>query len=121
MNIVKPPALTLPKFGQKSAPLSATLVQKSDGSCQLKIKGTAEFVNIRDKADSSIGKVVDYLKKGDVAAVLGTDGSSTGNEWWLIEVVHDGNPIQGWVTGKWVEFVNSVNCSQIKPVATPFP
>jgi hypothetical protein len=78
-------------------------------------------VNIRDKADSSIGKVVDYLGKSDVSAVLGNDGGTPGNEWWLIEVTHKGKTIQGWVTGKWVEFVNSANCSRIKPVATPFP
>ncbi len=110
-----------PISGKRPTTLPAALVIRSDGSCNIKIKDTAASVNMRDKADSSIGKVVDYLDKSDIATVLGSDGSSKGNEWWFIEVTHKGKTNQGWVTNKWVEFEDSANCSQIKPIATPFP
>jgi hypothetical protein len=121
MNIGKQPALTLPKFGQQPAPLSLTLMVKSEGSCHLKIKDTAEFVNMRDKADNSVGKIVDYLDKQDVAIVLGNDGGSPGSDWWFIEVTHKGKTNQGWVISKWVELDNIQSCSKTLQIATPFP
>jgi hypothetical protein len=107
------------------AALSATLPKKSmvkmGGSCFIKIKDTAEFVNMRDKADNASGKVVDYLDKNDVAVVLGSDNGSPGNEWWYVEVEHKGTTNQGWVTSKWVKFENSADCSQVQQIATPYP
>lgn len=103
------------------ATMSAPKTMSSSDSCRLKIKDTAESVNMRDKADSSTGKVVDYLARNDLASVLGNDGGTAGNEWWFIEVVHDGKIIQGWVTSKWVEFENGATCSGMQQIATPFP
>ena len=118
---IKGIASAYPISGKRPPAITAASAIRSDGSCNLKIKDTAESVNMRDKADSSIGKVVDYLGRQDLAVVLGTDGGAPGNEWWFIEVVHDGSKVQGWVTGKWVEFDDGVNCALIKAVATPFP
>jgi hypothetical protein len=105
--------------------LSSTLPAKSTvetgSSCYLKIIDTAEFVNMRDRADNSSGKVVDYLEKNDMAVVLGSDNGSPGNEWWYVEVEHKGITRQGWVIGKWVKFENSRNCSQVQQIATPYP
>jgi hypothetical protein len=111
----------LPHPAALTATLPSKLTVKTGGSCFLKIKDTAEFVNMRDKADNSSGKVVDYLDKNDVAVVLGRDNGSPGNEWWFIEVEHKGITRQGWVTGKWVKFENSANCSQVQQIATPYP
>jgi hypothetical protein len=106
------------------AALSASLPKKSTvlkgDSCYLKIKDTAEFVNMRDKADNSTGKVVDYLDKNDVAVVLGNDSGSPGNEWWYVKVEHKGITNQGWVTGKWVKFEDDANCLQVQQIATPY-
>lgn len=110
-----------PISGKRINSVQATFGVGKNGSCTLKIKDTAEAVNIRDAADSSTGKVVDYLGKGDLAEVLGKDGGATGNTWWFIEVVHGGSTVQGWVNNKWVEFEVSANCSRIKVIATPFP
>ena len=111
----------LPHPAALSAPLPSKSMVKTGGSCFLKIKDTAEFVNVRDRADNSSGKVVDYLDENDVAVVLGSDNGSPGNEWWFVEVTHKGTTNQGWVTGKWVEFENNVDCSQVQQIATSYP
>ncbi len=111
----------LPHPAAISRKLPTTLPVNIDSICMLKIKDTAEFVNMRDRADNSSGKVVDYLDKDDVAIVLGSDNGSPGNEWWYVEVEHKGITRQGWVTGKWVKFENSANCSQVQQIATPYP
>ena len=124
MNVITTGKQLTPYFSRasgKSATISAPLAVPSGGSCNLKIKDTAKSVNIRDKADSSTGKVVDYLSNSDVATVLGSDGGTAGNEWWLIEVLHDGKTVRGWVTGKWVDIENSASCSKLQSIATPTP
>jgi hypothetical protein len=111
----------LPHPAALSATLPSKALVKTDGSCFLKIKDTAQYVNMRDKANNSAGKVIDYLDKNDVATVLGNDNGSSGNEWWYVEVVHKGITNQGWVTSKWVKLENSADCSLVHQIATPFP
>jgi hypothetical protein len=111
----------LPHPAAISRKLPTTLPVSVVSSCMLKIKDTAEFVNMRDRADNSSGKVVDYLDKNDVAVVLGSDNGSPGNEWWYVEVTHKGKTNQGWVTNKWVKFENTADCSQVQKIATPYP
>lgn len=96
-------------------------VVAANSGCSLKVKDTAESVNIRDQADSSTGKVVGVLYRGDIANVIGSDGGLIGNAWWLIAVKQDGNNIQGWVTGKYVELGNEKGCVKVPTVATPYP
>ncbi len=99
---------------------AATLTAMPKTSCYLTLQDTAESVYIRDKANKSSGKIIDYLNINDVALVLGHDGYPA-DGWWYIEVTHREKTIKGWIAGKWVKLQNEENCSQVKQIATPFP
>lgn len=103
-------------------PQVATLgVALPAGSCTLIIKGTSNSVYIRDKADVTNGKIVDYLDANDIASVLGGDGGLPGDSWWYITTTHRDKTSQGWVFGNVVDLENSPGCSNIRQIATPFP
>jgi hypothetical protein len=85
--------------------------------CTLTIKDPSVTVNMRDLADATAGKRVDYLDGSDTASVLGMDGGN----WWYIEVTHRGKTSRGWVFSNLVDLGNSASCSSIQSIATPFP
>jgi hypothetical protein len=115
-----------PLFGQlfnPGAPGQPTIqvVQPSGGSCTLTISDPTGSVYIRDLADATTGKVIDYLDGSDIASVLGTDGGSVGDAWWYIEVNHRGKTSRGWVFANVAQTSNNQACSSVQTIATPFP
>lgn len=99
---------------------ATTLTAIPNTSCYLTLKDIAESVYVRDKADKTNGKIVDYLDINDVALVLGHDGNPN-DGWWYIEITHRGKSNKGWIATKWVKLQDVENCSQMKQIATPFP
>jgi hypothetical protein len=110
-------SLVIPNQGPQIAPL----VVEPTGSCTLTIKDTAGSVYMRDKADATNGKIIDYMDMNDTALVLGGDGGNPGDAWWYITTTHRGKTSKGWVFGNLVEIENSESCAKIKQIATPFP
>jgi hypothetical protein len=117
MNIM---AIVNPAHPGSKQPIATLLVAPS-GSCSLTIKESAGSVFVRDKADITNGKIVDYLDGTDTAFVLGFDGGNPGDAWWYVSVTHRGKTSTGWVFGNLVDLENSESCSNIQKVATPFP
>jgi len=99
---------------------AATLTALPKTSCYLTLVDTAESVYIRDKADKTNSKIVDYLDMNDVALVLGHDGYPN-DGWWYIQITHRGKTTEGWIATKWVKLQSLENCAQVKQIATPFP
>ncbi len=99
---------------------AATLTAMPKTSCYLTLQDIAESVYIREKADKSSGKIIDYLDINDIALVLGHDGNPN-DGWWYIEITHRGKTTKGWIATKWVKLQNIENCSQVRQIATPFP
>jgi len=112
-NLLPHPAIV------EGTPIETTQVEQMGETCRLRIKESAEFVNILDLADNASGKMVDYLGVKDTALVLGKDGSSPGNEWWYVEVTRNGKASRGWIPDKWV--VLGEGCAQVTVIATPVP
>lgn len=100
---------------------AATMTAVPQVSCYLTLSDTAETVYIRDKADKSEGRVIDYLDLNDVALVLGHNGGFQQARWWYIQVKHRGITTRGWIIGVWAKLLNGENCSQVEQIATPFP